>query len=179
VDQDTLTMDKSHGIHIAYEMRIEQDNPVTKETTFNASKKTKKKNNKNLHSDCSCSDDSEEDEEMTNFIRNLKRGSDKYKGMFTLKFFDCGGIGNFYSKCPQKNKESDEEEDLNKKNKNQKGRRNKNNFFKKILCTQEYSSSSNEDEDSDSDIERALFMKYNILKKILKKKERLISEKKY
>jgi hypothetical protein len=79
-------------------MRIEKDNLVTKEESFKASKKTNKKNTKNSKSYCSCSDDSEEDEEMENFIRKLKRGTEKYKGMIPLKCFNCGGIGHFSSK---------------------------------------------------------------------------------
>jgi hypothetical protein len=67
-DLDTLSMDELHGILTAYEMRTEQENPVTKEATFKASKKTKKKRKKNPKSDCSCNDDSEEDEEMENFM---------------------------------------------------------------------------------------------------------------
>jgi hypothetical protein len=149
VDLDTLTMDELHGILTAYEMRIEKHNLVMKEEAFKASKKTKKKNKENPKSECSCRDDSKEDEEMENFVRKLKRGTGKYKGILPLKCFNCGGIGNFYSKCPHKNKESDEEEDPIKKN--QKGRRNKNKFFKKSLYTQEDSLSSNEDEDSDND----------------------------
>jgi uncharacterized coiled-coil protein SlyX len=86
VDLATMTMDELHGILTAYEMRIEQDNPVMKEATFKASKKTKKKDKQNPKSDCSCSDDSEEDEEVANFVRRLKRGTDKYKGMLPLKF---------------------------------------------------------------------------------------------
>jgi hypothetical protein len=31
---DSLSMDKLHGIFTAYEMRLEQENPVTKEVTF-------------------------------------------------------------------------------------------------------------------------------------------------
>jgi hypothetical protein len=41
-DLDSLSMDELHGIFTTYEMGIEQDNPVTKEETFKASKKTKK-----------------------------------------------------------------------------------------------------------------------------------------
>jgi hypothetical protein len=39
-------MDKLHGIFISYEMRIEQENSVTKEATFKESKKMKKQNKK-------------------------------------------------------------------------------------------------------------------------------------
>jgi hypothetical protein len=39
----TLSMDELHGILTTYEMRIEKYNPVMKEATFKASKKTKKK----------------------------------------------------------------------------------------------------------------------------------------
>jgi hypothetical protein len=60
-----------------------------------------------VKSDYSCSDDSKEEEEMKNFIRNLKIGVDKYKGMIPLKFSNCCGIGHFSSKFPHKNKEND------------------------------------------------------------------------
>jgi hypothetical protein len=50
-------MDESHGIFTAYEMRIEQEKLVTKEATFKASKKEKKKSKQNPKSKCSCSDD--------------------------------------------------------------------------------------------------------------------------
>jgi hypothetical protein len=158
VDLATMTMDELHGILTAYEMRTEQDNPVTKEATFKASKKTKKKDKQNPKSDCSCNDDSEEDEEVANFVRRMKRGTDKYKGMLPLKCFNCDGVGHFSNKCPYKKKKGNEEDDSKKKKQIQKGRRNKNNFFKKSLCTKEDSSSSDEDEVSDSDTERVLFM---------------------
>jgi hypothetical protein len=43
---DSISMDELHGIFTAYEMRTEQKNPVTKETTFKTSKKSKKKGKK-------------------------------------------------------------------------------------------------------------------------------------
>jgi hypothetical protein len=98
IDLDSLSMDELHGIFTAYEMRIEQDNPVMKEETFKESKKTKKKNKPKSKPDSSCNDDSEEDEEVANFVRKLKRGTDKYKGMLPLKCFNCDGIGHFSSK---------------------------------------------------------------------------------
>jgi hypothetical protein len=82
-DLATLSMDDLHGILTAYEIRTEQDNPSRKEASFKSSKKTRK-NKKNSKSNCSCSDDSVEDEEIANFIRKLKRGTRKYKGMIPL-----------------------------------------------------------------------------------------------
>jgi hypothetical protein len=107
IDLDNLNMDELHGIFTAYEMRIKQENPVMKEATFKASKKTKKQNKKKSKPNCSCSNDSKEYEEVENFVRKLKRGTDNYKGMHQLKYFNCYGIGHFASKCPYaKNKEA-------------------------------------------------------------------------
>jgi hypothetical protein len=58
IDLDLISMDDIHGIFIAYEMRIEQENPVTKEEKFKSSKKKNKKRNKNPKSECSYIDDS-------------------------------------------------------------------------------------------------------------------------
>jgi hypothetical protein len=141
-------------------MRTEKDNPPRKEATFKASKKTKK-NKQKPKSNCSCNDDSEEDEEMANFVRKLKRGTDKYKGMLPLKCFNCGKIGHFASKCPYaKNSDSDEEEVPKKEKKYQKGNKkgDKRKILKKSFYSREDSSSSDEDDDSDSDSERVLFM---------------------
>jgi hypothetical protein len=76
-------------------------------------------------------DDSDEDEEMANFVRKLKRGTGKYKGKLPLKCFNCGKIGHFSTKCPYaKNSESDEEEVPKKEKKYQKETRKE---TKKIL----------------------------------------------
>jgi hypothetical protein len=128
-----------------------------KEETFKASKKTKKKEKQNAKSDCSYNDDSEEDEEVANFVRRLKPGIKKYKGKLPLICFNCDGVGHFANKCPYKKNKINEEE-YDPKKKNQKGRRNKKKFFKKTLCTKEDSSSSDEDEVKNSDTERVLFM---------------------
>jgi hypothetical protein len=85
VDLATLSMDELHGILIAYEMRIEQDNPSRKEATFKASKKTNK-NKQKPKSNYSCNNDSKEDEEIANFVRKLNRGTDMYKGMLPKMF---------------------------------------------------------------------------------------------
>ena len=103
-DLGTMRMNELHGIFTAYEMIIEQENLVTKEASFKESKKTKKNNKQNSKPSCSCSDDSDKDEEVANFLIKLHKGTSKYKGMFPLKFFNCGGIGHFSSKFPHKNK---------------------------------------------------------------------------
>jgi hypothetical protein len=151
VDLATMTMDELHRILTTYEMRIDQDNPIKKEATFKASKKTKKKDKQKPKSDCSCSDDSEEYEDVANFLRRLKKGTGKYKGMLPLKCFNCDGVGHFSNKCPYKKNKGNEEDDSKTKNKIQMGRRNNFFFLKKSLYTKEDSSSSDEDEVSDSD----------------------------
>jgi len=52
---------------------------------------------------------------MANFVRKLKRGTGKYKGMLPLICFNCGKIGHFASKFPHaKNIDSNKEEDPKK-----------------------------------------------------------------
>ena len=153
-------MDKIHGIFTAYEMRTKQDNPSRREANFKAFKKTKN-NKQNSKSNCSCTNDSNEDEEITNFVRKLKRATGKYKGKLPLICFNCGKIGHFSNKFSYaKNTNSDEEESPKKETKYQKGdkKRNKMKFIKKILHSKEGNSSSDEDDDTDSDLERVLFM---------------------
>jgi hypothetical protein len=108
-DIGTLRMDELHEIFISYEMRTEQENLVTKEATFKEFNKTKNTNKKKSKPGCNCSDDSDGDEEMANFVRKLKKVTDKYKGVLPFNFFNYGGIGPFASKCPHKNKYRDEE----------------------------------------------------------------------
>jgi hypothetical protein len=56
-------------------------------------------------SDNSSSDILEEDEKVSNFVRRLKKGTDKYRGKLPLVCFNCDGIGHFDNKCPHnKNK---------------------------------------------------------------------------
>jgi hypothetical protein len=101
--------------------RTKLDNPPGKEANFKASKK-EKKNKQNPKSKCSYNDDSKEYEEISNFVMNLKIGTDKYKGMLPLMCFNCGKIGHFASKCHDDKKiDSDEEEGPKKEKKYKKG----------------------------------------------------------
>jgi hypothetical protein len=127
-DLDSISMDELHGIFTAYEMRTEQENPGTKEATFKASKKSKKKGKKKEKEDSNNSDISEDDEEVANFVRRLKKGTnDRYRGKLPLICFNCDGIGHFANKCPHKKKKINEEDDSNRKQ-TYKGKRTKKKF---------------------------------------------------
>jgi hypothetical protein len=150
-DLATLTMDELHGTLTTYYMRTENHNIVMEEVTFKSSKKTKKKSNQKEKSDSSNNNILEDDEEVANFVKRLKRGTEKYRGKIQLICFNYDSIGHFYNKCPHKKKKRNEEYDSKRKN-IYKGKITKNNFFKKSLCTKEDSSSSDEDEVNDTDI---------------------------
>jgi hypothetical protein len=79
-----LSIDELHGILTTYKVRTKQDNPSKREASFKASKKTRK-NKQNLKSSSYCSNDSNENEEIANFERRLKKGIGKYKGKIPLK----------------------------------------------------------------------------------------------
>jgi hypothetical protein len=108
LDLNSISMDELYGIFIAYEMRTEQENPNFKETSFKASKRSKQKKKKqeeyNINNDVS-----EDDEEVANFVKILKKGTNgRYRGKILLICFNCDGIGHFANKCPHKKKINDE-----------------------------------------------------------------------
>ena len=86
-DLKALEFDQLLGTLTTYEMRIVKDKPTSIEASFKADE------NK----------DSEPDE--AKFVKRLKKGSEKYIGKLPFKCFNCGRIGQFANKCPQKRKD--------------------------------------------------------------------------
>ena len=85
-------MEELYGIFIAYEMRFGKYISQNKEETFKAYKVAKKsKTNIQL-------EDSDDEEAL--LVKNIKRGTGKYKGKLPLKCFNYGKIGHCASKCP-------------------------------------------------------------------------------
>ena len=151
---------------MAYEMRIEDEDTSRKEETFKVSFKQVGKNKSTK--DKPTSDDFDY-EEITNFVRRLKRGVGKYKGQLPFKCFSCGKIGHFASKCPYaKNSDSDEDDSVKpyKKYNNYKNKNIGKFAKKKSLYTKRDNNSSNGDFDNDSgsdDVEpdKVLFIEIN------------------
>jgi hypothetical protein len=140
---DSISMDELHGIFTAYEMRTEQDNPVVKEETFEASKISKQKK-KEQEEYSTSSDTSEDDEEVANFIKRQNKGNNgRYRGKLLLICFNCDGIGHFDNKCPHKKKRNDE--GYSKGKNTYKGKITTKKVFKKRLYTKEDISSLDED----------------------------------
>ncbi|XP_043702115.1 uncharacterized protein LOC122652439 [Telopea speciosissima] len=174
-DLDIVTLDEIHGALNAYEMMTGKGKgkAVDKEVAFKAFKRLaiKKKSDEEM----SC-----EDEAKANFVRKLLRSTGKYKGKLPLNCFDCGVIGHFASKCPNRRKKFDEEEDEPKKKK----RYQKKEFTslkyrlkKRSLITKRDSDSSDTDLDEDSDgaYSQDLFMAYQdkgIEKQVTKKEDK-------
>ena len=109
-DLDSLTMDELHGILTTYEMKIGNENPSRREEAFKVLKGTKKKKHQSNES-CIV----KLDEEEANFVRKLKKGSNKYKGKLPFKCFNYGKIGHYSKRCPYLEKEDSNDEQDHKK----------------------------------------------------------------
>jgi len=75
--------------------------PSSKDAAFKASK-SKKEKERNY-----CSDKSDVESKLAQFVSRLKRGS-KLKGKYPLICFECGKIGHYAAKCPHKHDSDDE-----------------------------------------------------------------------
>eukprot|EP00253_Pinus_taeda_P035872 PITA_35872 len=86
-----ITMLQLHGILSAYEMR--KGGPSNRrEATFKASGKGDSYDLGHIS----------EEEEESNFVKNLQRGAGRLKGKLPFKCFACGRVGNYAAKCPHK-----------------------------------------------------------------------------
>jgi len=123
-------------------MRISNGNPTKKESAFKAYHPREE------HVDSCC----ELNEEESKFIRKLKGGSGKYKLNLTYKFFNCGKVGPYASKCPEKKKkEYDPREKFMKVQKYRKNAKKKSFFTQKSNPPEsEGNQSSDEDIDDES-----------------------------
>jgi len=45
-----------------------------------------------------------EEEEESNFVKNLQRGAGRFRGKLPFKFFSCGRVSHYAAKCPHKDK---------------------------------------------------------------------------
>eukprot|EP00253_Pinus_taeda_P033828 PITA_33828 len=125
-----ITMSQLHRILTAYEMR-KGGLSDRREAAFKASGK----------GDYYESEHMSEEEEESNFIKNLQRGAGRFRGKLPFKCFTCGRVNHYAAKCPHKDKPDKVKEPIrwNKKH----------NVNKKSYYTHEDNdglSNSNEDE---------------------------------
>jgi hypothetical protein len=94
-DLKTLPIDQLLGTLTTYEMRICKDKSITREASFKA--------DKNIDSDLV--------DIEAKFVRRLKKGSGKYQDNLPFKWFNCGKIGHFASKCPHQKKDHNSDDE--------------------------------------------------------------------
>eukprot|EP00253_Pinus_taeda_P029275 PITA_29275 len=88
-----ITMSQLHGILTAYEMR--KGGPSDRrEVAFKATGKGHYYELGHMS----------EEEEESNFFKNLQRGAGRFRGKLPFKCFACGRVGHYAAKCRHKNK---------------------------------------------------------------------------
>eukprot|EP00253_Pinus_taeda_P006769 PITA_06769 len=97
----SITMSQLDGILTAFKMRKEGPSDM-REATFKASGKGEY-NESRLTS---------EREEESNFVKNLQRGSRRFRDKLPFKCFTCGRVGHYVAKCPHKYKLDKDDEFL-------------------------------------------------------------------
>jgi hypothetical protein len=102
---DKLTMDELYGILTTYELILGHENLPQGEAALKVLNKTKgqKQKPQSIHHE-------ESDVEEANFITKLQKGVGKYKGKLPFKFFNCGKVGHFASKCTHTKEDPKDEE---------------------------------------------------------------------
>eukprot|EP00253_Pinus_taeda_P026172 PITA_26172 len=88
-----ITMSQLHGILTVYEMR-KRGPSDRRESAFKASGK----------GDSYDSGHMLEEEEESNFVKNLQRGAGRSRGKLPFKCFACGRVSHYAAKCPLKGK---------------------------------------------------------------------------
>jgi len=87
----SIAMSQLHGILIVFEMR-KGGPPDMREAAFKASRKGEY--NESGHTS--------EEEEESNFVKNLQRGYGRFRGKLSFKCFAYGKVGHYAAKCPHK-----------------------------------------------------------------------------
>ncbi|XP_057872457.2 uncharacterized protein LOC131078704 [Cryptomeria japonica] len=108
-DLKTFSMDELFGLLSPYEMRIVSAETSKREATFNVIKRGKEV--------ATSVDEDDPDTTESNFIRNLKKGSRKYKGKLPFKCFNYEKIEYLAARCPYEKKEDNNEESFKDKDK--------------------------------------------------------------
>eukprot|EP00253_Pinus_taeda_P007009 PITA_07009 len=97
-----IAMSQLHGILTAYEMR--KGGPLDRrEVAFKASGKGDSYDPGHMS----------EEEEESNFVKNLQGGARRFRGKLPFKCFSCGRVGHYAAKCPHKYKLDKDEQSNN------------------------------------------------------------------